>query len=90
MGCNQNKIENFEARLQKIAKLKAALEKRLQSNKEVDNSTIAISNAQYENKVNIVEGTVRRAVAVQGDEIIPIKNNPNTIDNVCRGSIYRK
>tara|TARA_R110002012_G_scaffold126565_1_gene278514 strand:+ start:7158 stop:15557 length:8400 start_codon:yes stop_codon:yes gene_type:complete len=82
MGCNQNKIENFEARLQKIAKLKAALEKRLQSNKEVDNSTIAISNAQYENKVNIVEGTVRRAVAVQGDEIIPIKNNPNTIDNV--------
>mgnify|MGYP003626873036 FL=1 len=82
MACNKNKIENFEARLKKIAKLKAALEEHMQANKEVDSSTISISNAQYENKVNIVEGKVRRVVAVQGDEIVPVKNNPNTINNV--------
>jgi len=82
MGCNVNKIESFEARLNKIAKLKAAIEERMQANKEVDTSTINISNAQYENKIAIVEGKVRRAVAIQGDEIIPIKNNPNTINNV--------
>ena len=85
MACNTNKIENFEARLKKIAKLKAALEERMQTSKEVDNSVISISNAQYENKVDIVEGKVRRSVVVQGDEIIPVKNNPNTINNVLDG-----
>ena len=82
MACNKNKLGSIQSRLAKIAKLKAALDQKMQMNKEVDSSTINLSNAQYENKVNIVEGKVRRSVAVQGDEIIPIKNNPNTIDNV--------
>ena len=82
MACDKNKLGSIQSRLAKIAKLKAALDQRMQMNKEVDSSTINLSNAQYENKVNIVEGKVRRAVAIQGDEIIPIKNNPNTIDNV--------
>ena len=82
MACNKNKLGSIQSRLAKIAKLKAALDQKMQMNKEVDSSTINLSNAQYENKVNIVEGKVRRSVAVQGNEIIPIKNNPNTIDNV--------
>ena len=82
MACNKNKLGSIQARLAKIAKLKEALDQKMQKNKEVDSSAISLSNAQYENKVNIVEGKVRRAVAIQGGEIIPVKNNPNTINNV--------
>lgn len=85
MACNKNKIDNIEARLAKIAKLKAAIEERLKQNKEVDSSSISLSNAQYENRVTSVEGRVRRTVAVQGEDIVPVKNNPNTINNVLDG-----
>ena len=82
MACNKNKLNSLEARLAKISKLKAALEERMQSNKEVDSSTIQISNAKYENEVQNVEGKIRRSVNIQNGEIIPVKKNPNTINNV--------
>ena len=50
MGCNKKRISDIEARLAEIAKLKAAVEARLQSNKEVDSSKIKIANAKYYKK----------------------------------------
>tara|TARA_R100000700_G_scaffold41277_1_gene61209 strand:- start:6674 stop:15043 length:8370 start_codon:yes stop_codon:yes gene_type:complete len=82
MGCNKKRISDIEARLAEIAKLKAAIEARLQPNKEVDSSKIKIANAKYGNEIQNVEGRIRRAVRIQGDEIVPVKKNPNTINNV--------
>ena len=82
MGCNKNLTKDIEARLAKIAKLKAAIEERVQQNKQVDSSTVKIANAKYGNEIQNVEGKIRRAVNVQGEDIVPVKRNPNTINNV--------
>ena len=82
MGCNENKIGSIEARLAKIARMKAALEERLQEQTQKDSSTITIANAKFDNEIQNVEGTIRRNVTIKNEEIVPVKRNPNTINNL--------
>ena len=82
MGCNKKKIFSIQDRLDKIARLKRAIEQIKLKDQDMDTGSIKLSNAKYENKVQNVEGNIRRSIRVQGDDIIPVKKNPNTINNV--------